>query len=184
MSIPSSGSSTARSASMTSSRVGIRRSRVSRETVLLELVPGRARVDERVVLRPDLGISVQRAQPDRDLLALGPEAAEEARAANRAEDLPRGSALGVEDAQELLAGQKPELLAWHAALREPERPRMLPAKRAVTVVRSPEGQLDLEAHAATEAASADPSRLARRGAFALHQTRCVGRPHRQSRHGL
>src|SRR5213592_2384620 len=121
MSIPSSGSSTLRSASITSSRVGIRWSRVSRQAVVRELVPHGARIDERVVLRPDLRVTVKRAEPDRDLVAFGPVGAEEARAADRAEDLPRRSALGLEDAQQLLALEQPEMLARHPALGQPER---------------------------------------------------------------
>src|SRR5205823_1544378 len=111
MSIPSSGSSTARSASITSSRVGIRRSRVSRQAVLRELVPRRAGVDEGVVLRPDLRVAVQRAEPDRDLVTLGPVRAEERRAADRAEHLDGGPAFRLEDAQQPLALQQPELVA-------------------------------------------------------------------------
>src|SRR3954468_21142714 len=107
MSIPSSGSSTARSASNTSSRVGIRRSRVSRQAVLRELVPRSPRVDEGVVLRPDLRVAVEGAEADRDLVALGPVASEEARAADRAEDLLRDAARWLEHAQELLALQQP-----------------------------------------------------------------------------
>src|SRR5438094_6152193 len=153
MSIPSSGSSTARSASITSSRVGIRRSRVSRQAVLRELVPRRARVDERVVLRPDPRVAVQRAEPDRDLVAFWPVRAEERRAADRAERFDRCSALGLEDSQQLFALEQPELLARHASLRQSEGARVLAAERAVAVVRSAEGQVDLEAHAAAETAA-------------------------------
>ena len=53
----------------------------------------------------------------------------------------------------LLAGDQPELLPWHAALRKPERARVLAAERAVAVVRAAEGKLDLEAHAPAEAAA-------------------------------
>src|SRR6266496_5347404 len=138
MSIPSSGSSTARSASITSSRVGIRRSRVSRQAVLRELVPRRTRVDERVVLRPDLRIAVERAEPDRDLVAFGPVRAEKRRAADRAESLHRRPAFRLEYPQQLLSLQQPKLLSRDASLREAERPRMLAAERAVTVVRASE----------------------------------------------
>src|SRR5690242_5262966 len=155
MSIPSSGSSTARSASITSSRVGIRRSRVSRQAVVGELIPRRAGIDERVVLRPDLRIAVERSEPDRDLVALGPECAEERRAAHGAERLHRSSALGLEDADQLLAGQQPELVARDAALGLAERARVLAAERAAAVIRAPERQLDFEAHAAAQAASRD-----------------------------
>src|SRR5256885_6511506 len=151
MSIPSSGSSTARSASITSSRDGIRRSRVSRQAVLRELVPQRTRVDERVVLRPDLRIAVERAEADRDLVALGPVRAEERRAADRAERLDRGPACRLEDAQQLIALHEPELLARHSPLGEAEGARMLSTVGAVTVVRPAERQLDLEAHARAEA---------------------------------
>src|SRR5262249_37867849 len=145
MSIPSSGSSTLRSASITSSRVGIRRSRVSGQAVVGELVPRRAGVDERVVLRPDLRVSVERAEPHRDLFAFGPARAEEARTADGAERLVRGSALGLVDADQLLALKQPKPLARHAALRLAEGPRVLTAERAVAVIRPPERQLDLEA---------------------------------------
>src|SRR2546423_8626543 len=123
MSIASSGSSTARSASITSSRDGIRRSRVSRQAVLRELVPQRTRVDERVVLRPDLRIAVERAEADRDLVALRPVRTEERGAADRAERLHRGPALRLEDAQQLLALQQPELLSRHTPLRQAEGAR-------------------------------------------------------------
>src|SRR5919204_2923894 len=155
MSIPSSGSSTARSASITSSRVGIRSSRVSRQPILGELVPLGPRIDERVVLRTDLGIAVERAEADRDLVALGPAAAEEAGAADRAEDLHCRAAFGPEDAQQLLAGQQAESLPRHPALRQAEGARVLAAQRAVAVVCPPKGELDLEAHATAEAAAAD-----------------------------
>src|SRR5215210_7949779 len=151
MSIPSSGSSTERSASMTSSRVGIG-SRVPRQAVLREHVPRGAGVHERVVLRPDLRIAVERAEPDRDLIAVGPVAAEEARAARRAEDLRRRAAVGPVDAEQLLALAQPEALARDASLRQPERPRVLAAERAVAMVGAQEGRVDLEAHAAAEAA--------------------------------
>src|SRR5215213_7824630 len=119
MSIPSSGSSTPRSASSTSSRVGIG-TRVSRQAVLGELVPRRAGLDERVVLRPDLRIAVERAESDRDLVAVGPVAAEEARAARRAEDLHRGSPFRPEDLKQLLPVEQPKPLARYATLREAE----------------------------------------------------------------
>src|ERR671923_2034385 len=104
MSIPSSGSSTARSASTTSSRVGIRRSRVSRQPILGELVPVRAEIDERVVLRPDLRIAVQGTEADRHLVALRPLATEQARAADRTEDLHR-AVVWPEDTQQVFACQ-------------------------------------------------------------------------------
>src|SRR3954447_1132728 len=143
MSIPSSGSSTARSASITSSRVGIRWSRVSRQAVVGEVVPRRAGIDEGVVLRPDLRIAVERAEPDRDLVAFGPVRAEERRAADRAERLHRGPALGLEDPDQLLAGQKPKLLARDATLGLAERARVLAAELTVTMVGATERQLDL-----------------------------------------
>src|SRR5919201_1192124 len=152
MSIPSSWSSTARSASITSSRVGIR-PRVSRQAVVRELVPRRARVHERVVLRPDPGVAVERAETDRDLVSLGPLAAEEARAADGAEHLDRSAAFGPKHAQQLLPGEQPELLLRHAPVREAEGAGMLPAERAVAVVRAPERELDLELNAAAEEAS-------------------------------
>src|SRR6266511_1136002 len=87
MSIPSSGSSTERSTSRTSSRVGMG-TRVPRQAVL----------------------------------------------------------------RELFSLEQPKLLTRNAALREAESARVLAAERAMAMVCAPEGQLDLEAHAAAEAA--------------------------------
>src|SRR5215471_2056144 len=155
MSIPSSGSSTARSASITSSRVGIRRSRVSRQAVLGKDLPRRAGADERVVLRPDLRVAVERAEPDRDLVAFGPVGAEERRAADGAERLHGGPVLRLVDADQLLPGEQPELLSRHAPLRFAERAGVLAAVGAVAVIGARERQGDLEAHPAAEAAAAD-----------------------------
>src|ERR1051325_8333606 len=159
MSIPSSGSSTERSASMTSSRVGIRRSRVSRQAVVGEVVPRRAGVHERVVLRPDLRVAVERAEPDRDLVALGLVRAEERRPADGAERLDRGPAFRLEDADQLFACEQPELLARHAALGLAEGAGMLAAERAVAVIRPRERQVDLEANTAAETATSKSHQL-------------------------
>src|SRR5829696_3269390 len=152
MSIPSSGSSTLLSASKTSSRDAIG-TRVPRQAVLRELVPRCAGIHERAVLRPDLRIAVERAEPDRDLVTLGPVPAEETGAANRAENLRRRATLGPEDTQQLLALEQSEPLPRNSPLREAEGARVLAAERAVAMVRPAEGQIDLEAHAAAEAAS-------------------------------
>src|SRR2546430_2395046 len=146
MSIPSSGSSTARSASITSSRVGIRRSRVSRQAVLRELVPRRTRVDEGVVLRPDLRVAVQRAEPDRDLLPLGPVSPEERRAADRAERLHRGEGvllgLRLVALRGLLAQGGGDLDPARLAGRRPGDPAAVPLLRrlACAVGRAPGGR--------------------------------------------
>src|SRR5689334_7968047 len=154
MSIPSSGSSTPRSASSTSSRVGIGL-RVSRQAILREHVPRSPGIHERVVLRPDLRVAVERAQPNRDLVAVRPVAAEETGAADRAKDLDR-SALGRGvHTQQLLAGKQAEPLTRDPALREAEGARMLATAGAVAVVRAPERRLDLEADAAAETAALD-----------------------------
>src|ERR1051325_5212665 len=163
MSIPSSGSSTERSASMTSSRVGIRRSRVSRQAVVGEGVPRRAGVHERGVLRPDLRAAVERAEPDRDLVALGLVRAEERRPADGAERLDRGPAFRLEDADQLFACEQPELLARHAALGLAEGAGMLAAERAVAVIRPRERQVDLEANTAAETATSKSHQLRGRG---------------------
>src|SRR5436853_1014747 len=60
---------------------------VTRQPVVRQHVPGGPRVDVHVRLRTDLGIVVERAHPDRHLVAVGPRSAEEARAALAAKRL-------------------------------------------------------------------------------------------------
>src|SRR5918995_5689097 len=131
-----------------------RRPVVALQPVVGNLVPHSLRSDERAVLRSDSRVTVERAQPDRDFRALRPRSAEERRPASRAEDFHRALAR-AEDAQQFLASQQTESLALHAALRKPERPRVLAAARAVTVVRAPERRGDLESNTAAEAAAAE-----------------------------
>src|SRR5678815_133033 len=120
--------------------------------------------------RPNPGIAVERAEADRHLVTVRPVAAEERRAALRAEDLDRRAALRPVDAQQLLAGQEPEPLARHASLRQPERAGVLAAERAVAVVGAQKRQLGLEPHAAAQAAAANDLRGHRwnSGTFVLH----------------
>ena len=130
----------------------LRRSiRIPRQPVVRELLPVGAKVHEGVVLRPDLRVAVERAEPDRDLVPLRPVAAEEARSTDRAEDFRRAT-VGSVDPEQLLPREQPELPAGDAALRQAEGAGVLAAARAVTVARPTERQLDLEANAAAEAA--------------------------------
>src|SRR4051794_10623898 len=105
---------------------------VARQPVVRELLPGRLRGDERVERRPDPRVAVERAEPDPDLVALGPLVPEQARAADRAERL-YPSALGAVDADQLLALQQLEPFARHAPLGLAEGPGVLAAARAVAV---------------------------------------------------
>jgi hypothetical protein len=74
-----------------------------RQAVVGQLIPGRPRRDIRVELGTDLRILVERAEPDRDLVAFRPAPAEQRRAADAAEDLDRRALVRRVDAQKLLA---------------------------------------------------------------------------------
>src|SRR4051812_15454072 len=100
--------------------------------------------------RPDPRVTVERAEPDPDLVALGPLVPEQARAADRAERL-HPPVFGPVDADQLLALHEPEPLARHAALRLAEGAGVLPAARAVAVARPEKRRGHLEANAAAEA---------------------------------
>jgi hypothetical protein len=102
-----------------------------------------------VELRADAGLTV-RPETDRDLVALRPLAAEQARSADRTEGL-HASVVGREDTDELLTGEEPEALARDPSLRAAERAGVLAAARAVAVIRPEERRRHLEADAAAEA---------------------------------
>src|SRR5437870_4564693 len=104
--------------------------------------------------RPDLRVAVERAEPDRGHVSFGPLAAEEARAALRAEGLDP-AAFGTVHANQLLALEQPDLLHRDVPDGEPERTRVLAAARAVAVDRAREGQRHLEADAPAETTAAD-----------------------------
>src|SRR5919109_29037 len=141
---------------------------ISRESVLRQLVPHGPRLDERVVLRPDPGVAAERAEPNRDHRPVRPAPAEEARSADRAEDLAPGVGRGHVDAEQLLPGEETNVLTRDPALRLAEGSRVLAAARAVTVVRAAKRRRDLEPDAAAEAAS-----LERR----VHDRDCIGTTH-------
>jgi hypothetical protein len=92
---------------------------VARETVARELIPGRSRSDERVELRPDTRLAVERAEADRYFFALRPLRAEQARAADRTEGL-HTSIVRPEDADQLFAGKQAEPVARDASLASTE----------------------------------------------------------------
>ena len=106
---------------------------VAREAVSRDVVPRRPRGDEVVELRADAGVAVERPEADRDLFALRPLGAEQARAADRAEGLHPAVAR-PEDADQLLTGKQAEPRARDASLRSAEGARVLAAPRAVAVI--------------------------------------------------
>src|SRR5712664_860801 len=110
---------------------------VAGDAVVRQGLPGRRVGDVRVVLRPDPGVAVERAEADRDLRAVGPRAAEDARAAEGAEGL-RGAALRIPGADQLLPLQQPEALARHAPLGQAVPAGVPAAAGAVARVRAQE----------------------------------------------
>jgi hypothetical protein len=124
---------------------------VARETVIRDLIPRRPRGDKGVELWADTRLAVERAEADRDFIALWPLRTEQARAADRAEGLHASAAGRPEDADQLLAGEQAEPRARDASLCPAEGARVLSAPRAVAVVRPAEGCRHLESDAAAEA---------------------------------
>src|SRR6478735_1365356 len=110
---------------------------VAGQAVVGELLPRRPRGDERVELRADPGVAVERSEADPDLVAVRPVGAEEARAADRAEGLD-APVVRPEDADQVGAGEQAEAVPRNASLRPAERPGVLAAARAVAVVGPPE----------------------------------------------
>ena len=96
---------------------------------------------------------VDRAQPDAGLVRLGPAAAEQVRAADRAERL-RGAFLGLVGAEQLLALEDRDLLAAQTAVRGADAAGELLAGRAVAERARLEVVGDLEPDSAALAASA------------------------------
>ena len=109
-------------------------------------------------LRPDLWVVVEGAEPNRDLVSVGPGAPKQARAADAAKDLDGGSALRLVDTEKLLSGEEPKLLPRHSTLRQAEGAGMLATERAVTVARTAKRKGYLEPDTPTKAASADRTR--------------------------
>src|SRR5437764_11161999 len=86
------------------------------QAVIADLLPRRFGLNEAVVLRPNAGVVVEAAQADRDLRALRPGPAEQARTADPAKRL--GHAARRPEHFDLLgAREQPEALPRHAALR-------------------------------------------------------------------
>src|SRR6185295_12441909 len=119
-----------------------------------DLVPRRPRSDVGVKLRSDAGVAVERPHANRDLGAVWPGAAEEARAAGGAERLDRTLTL-AKNANQVGALKQAELLALDASLRQSERAGVLPAARAMTMAGPDERRIDLEANPAAQATSTD-----------------------------
>jgi hypothetical protein len=115
-----------------------------------------------VELRADAGLAIERPEADRDFFALRPFPAEQARAADRAERLH--SAVGrPEDADQLLTGNQAKPRTRDASLRSAEGARVLPAPRAVAVVRPEERHGHLEPDAPAQAGPVQRALGARRG---------------------
>ena len=123
---------------------------VPRKAVIRDLIPRRPRGDEGVELWPDPRLAVEGAETDRDFIALGPLRAEQTRAANGAEGL-HASAVGPEDADQLLTGEQAESFARNPSLRSAEAARVLSAPRAVAVIGPPERRRHFEADTPAEA---------------------------------
>ena len=101
-------------------------------------------------LRPHPRVVVERAEPDRDFVSGRPLAAEEARAAHRAEGL-HATVVGTKRPNQLLAGEQAKSLAWDSSLYAAGGAGMLAAPGAMTVIGPQKRRRDLEANSAAQA---------------------------------
>src|ERR1043166_1712648 len=122
--------------------------------IVEDFIPRCAIGDEGVKLRANAGIVIERAHSDRHLHAIGPIAAEQARAAVRAENFHRAFAFAV-DFDQLLALQQPKLLALHTRLRANRRAGMFATAFAVAMTRADKRRLDFKPHAAAQTTAVD-----------------------------
>ena len=122
-----------------------------------ESAPRARRVHELPVLRPDRRVAVERAEAHRDLGVGERVAAEQRRAAVRAEQL-RYARRRPERAQPLLALQEPEAALRHAPVRRGAGAGAPLAACAVAVAGRQERRGDLEAHRAAQASALERRR--------------------------
>ena len=113
---------------------------------LCRVVPGLERL---------VRVAVERAEPNADHLGVDGAAAPERRAAVRAELLEEAAVAGVVRADELLAGQQSERAGRDPCRRGGGGAGAALAPRAVAVAGRDERLVDLEAHAAAEAAAGE-----------------------------
>ena len=118
--------------------------------VIRDLVPRRAVGDPRMKLRPNSGIVIERAHPNRYLRPFRPITTEQTRAAIRAENFYRAFTSSV-NFDQLLALEETELFTQNPGLRANRRSRVLPASFAMTMACQKEWRLDLKPHATAKA---------------------------------
>jgi hypothetical protein len=123
---------------------------IPRQPIVRNLVPWRPRRDEGVELRLSARVPVERAEADRDLVALRPLSTEQARAADGTERFDT-TVVRPEDADQLLPGEQAKPFARDAPLRSAERTRVLSTAGAVAVIRPAEGCRHLESNATAKA---------------------------------
>lgn len=117
-------------------------------------VPRRARVDVSVELRADAGIIIKRAHANGNLVAIGPIAAEQTRAAIETKRLHRSFPFAV-NANQLGAAQQTKLFFQHSRLGADRGPGMLPAAIAMAMAGAKKWRLDFEPYAAAKTTSAN-----------------------------
>src|ERR1035441_2284830 len=122
---------------------------VSRQTVVGKLLPGRPRVDEDVVLRPDFGVVVECSQTHADDWTVGPLTAAEGRPAGPAEHDRRAAFCWRVRAERIAARQQPRAAGRHPTVEAGQAAGQLSAPRAVAVAGAFERRCDLVGDRAT-----------------------------------
>ena len=100
-------------------------------------------------LRPDPGIIIKRAHPNGNLVAIGPIAAEQTRAAVETKRFHSSLSFAV-NANQLRAAQQSKLFLQDSRLGADRGAGMFPATIAMAMARAKKWRLDFEPHAAAE----------------------------------
>jgi hypothetical protein len=108
-------------------------------------------------LRADPGIVIERAHSNGNLVAIGPIATEQTRAAVETKRFHGPFPFAV-NANQLRATQQPKLFLQNSRLSTDRGARMFPATIAMAMARAKKWRLDFEPHAAAETTAPNPGR--------------------------
>ena len=97
-------------------------------------------------LRPDAGIIIERAHPNGNLVAIGPIAAEQTRAAVETKRFHRSFPFSI-NANQFRAAEQSKLFLQHSRLGADGGAGMFPATIAMAMAGAKEWRLDFEPHA-------------------------------------
>ena len=122
--------------------------------IIGDCIPRRTIGGERMKLRPNSGIIIERSHSNGYLRPVRPITAEQTRTAIQTERFYRALAFSI-DLNQFLALKQTELLAQHTCLSANGRSGMLAATFAMTVARLNEWRINFKSHSATKTTPAN-----------------------------